>query len=86
MHGFISDSKKHEKVKSHIGAFKPWKTYGCGAWVDSLISQARQDKIQRHNKKVRTKQINFENFNQSCFVFVQTGVGDLEAMMNQKIA
>jgi hypothetical protein len=53
MHGFLSDCKKHEKAKSHMGAFKTWKTYGAGVRVDSLISQARRDEIQRHNEEVR---------------------------------
>ncbi|XP_028406454.1 zinc finger MYM-type protein 1-like [Dendronephthya gigantea] len=36
-----------------MAAFKTWKTYGSGARVDSLISQARRDEIQRHNEEVR---------------------------------
>ncbi|CAB4024838.1 zinc finger MYM-type 1-like [Paramuricea clavata] len=36
-----------------MGAFKTWKMYGAGVRVDSLISQARQDEIQRHNEEVR---------------------------------
>ena len=47
MKGFLSDCKKHEKAKSHMSAYKTWKTY-----VDSLISQARHDEIQRHNEEV----------------------------------
>ena len=53
MHGFLSDCKKHERSNSHMGAFKTWKMYGAGVRVDSLISQARRDEIQRHNEEVR---------------------------------
>ncbi|CAB4035785.1 zinc finger MYM-type 1-like, partial [Paramuricea clavata] len=53
MHGFLSDFKKHERSNSHMGAFKTWKMYGAGVRVDSLISQARRDEIQRHNEEVR---------------------------------
>ena len=52
MKGFLSDCKKHEKAKSHMSAYKTWKTYGSGPRVDSLISQARHDEIQRHNEEV----------------------------------
>ena len=31
MHGILCDCKKHEKVKSHMSAFKTWKTYECCA-------------------------------------------------------
>ena len=50
MKGFLSDCKKHKK--SHMSAYKTWKTYGSGPRVDSLISQARCDEIQRHNEEV----------------------------------
>jgi hypothetical protein len=53
MHCFLSDCKKHERSNSHMGAFKTWKMYGAGVRVDSLISQARRDEIQRHNEDVR---------------------------------
>ena len=52
MKGFLSDCKKHEKAKLHMSAYKIWKTYGSGPRVDSLISQARHDEIQRHNEEV----------------------------------
>ena len=48
MRSFLSDCKKHEKARSHMSAFKTWKTYGSGVRVDSLLSQ-----IQRHNEEVR---------------------------------
>ncbi|XP_028413650.1 uncharacterized protein LOC114536504 [Dendronephthya gigantea] len=36
-----------------MAALKTWKTYGSSARVDSLISQARRDEIQRHNEELR---------------------------------
>ena len=46
MRGFLSDCKKHEKAKSHISAFKTWKTFSacqaCDLRVDVMISQARR--------------------------------------------
>ena len=45
-------ARKHEKGKSHLSAFKTWKTYGANVRVDSLLSQARRDEIQRHNDEV----------------------------------
>ena len=53
MRSLMSDGKKHEKGKSHLSAFKTWKTYGANVRVDSLLSQARRDEIQRHNEEVR---------------------------------
>lgn len=65
MKGFLSDCKKHEKVKSHLAAYKTWKTYGSGPRVDSLISQARRDKIQRHNEEVRQNREMLKNITQA---------------------
>ena len=45
MQSLMSDGKKHEKGKSHLSAFKTWKTYGANVRVDSLLSQARRDEI-----------------------------------------
>ena len=53
MRSLMSDGKKHEKGKSHLSAFKTWKTYAANVRVDSLLSQARRDKIKRHNEEVR---------------------------------
>ena len=53
MRSLMSDGKKYEKGKSHLSAFKTWKTYGANVRVDSLFSQARRDEIQRHNEEVR---------------------------------
>ena len=52
MKGFLLDCKKHENAKSHMSAYKTWKTYSSGPRVDSLVSQARRDEIQRHNEEV----------------------------------
>ena len=52
-HGFLLNCKKHEKAKSHISAYKTWRTCRVSVRVDSLLSQARWDEIQRHNEEVR---------------------------------
>ncbi|XP_046857570.1 uncharacterized protein LOC124450958 isoform X1 [Xenia sp. Carnegie-2017] len=52
MKNFLSDCKKHEKAKSHLGAYKTWKTYGFQPRLDCLVSQARREEIQRHNEEV----------------------------------
>ena len=65
MKGFLSDCKKHEKAKSHMAAYKTWKTYGSGPRVDSLISQARRDEIQRHNEEVRQNREMLKNLTQA---------------------
>ncbi|CAB3981169.1 zinc finger MYM-type 1-like [Paramuricea clavata] len=51
MRSLMSDGKKHEKTRSHLAAFIMWKTYGANVRVDSLLSQARRDEIQRHNEE-----------------------------------
>jgi hypothetical protein len=38
MKGFLSDCKKHEKAKSHMAAYKTWRTYGSGPRVDSHLT------------------------------------------------
>ena len=57
----MSDGKKHEKRKSHLSPFKTWKTYGANVRVDSLLLEARRDKIQRHNEEVRQNREIFGN-------------------------
>ncbi|XP_046864105.1 uncharacterized protein LOC124458037 isoform X4 [Xenia sp. Carnegie-2017] len=52
MKNFLSDCKKHEKAKSHMGAYKTWKTYGFQPRIDCLMSQTRREEIQRHNEEV----------------------------------
>ncbi len=53
MRSLMSDGKKHERSKSLLAAFKMWITYGVNVRVDTLLSQARRDEIQRHNEEVR---------------------------------
>ncbi|XP_046858050.1 zinc finger MYM-type protein 1-like isoform X2 [Xenia sp. Carnegie-2017] len=53
MKNFLSVCKKHEKAKSHMGAYKTWKTYGFQPRVDCLMSQTRREAIQPHNEEVR---------------------------------
>lgn len=38
MKSISSDWKKYEKAKSHMGAYKTWRTYGTGPRVDSLYA------------------------------------------------
>ncbi|XP_046857268.1 uncharacterized protein LOC124450676 isoform X2 [Xenia sp. Carnegie-2017] len=53
MKNFLSDCKKHEKAKSHMGAYKTWKTYyGFQPRIDCIMSQTRREEIQRHNEEV----------------------------------
>ncbi|XP_046864161.1 uncharacterized protein LOC124458112 [Xenia sp. Carnegie-2017] len=52
MKNFLYDCMKHEKAKSHMGAYKTWRTYGFQPRVDCLMSQARREEIQRHNEEV----------------------------------
>ena len=53
MHSLLSDSKKHEKAKSHFEAFKMWKTFDVSERVDILFSRARREEVARHNEEVR---------------------------------
>eukprot|EP00795_Rhopilema_esculentum_P008629 gene8629-14641_t len=53
MQGFLSDCKKHEKAKSHLEAYKTWKTFDVSERVDVLLSRARRQEIDRHNEEVR---------------------------------
>ncbi|XP_046864376.1 uncharacterized protein LOC124458396 isoform X2 [Xenia sp. Carnegie-2017] len=52
MKNFLSDCKKHEKAKLHMGAYKTWKTYGFQPRIDCIMSQTRREEIQRHNEEV----------------------------------
>eukprot|EP00795_Rhopilema_esculentum_P005751 gene5751-11021_t len=53
MQGFFSDCKKHEKAKSHLEAYKTWKTFDVAKRVDVLLWRARRQEIDRHNEEVR---------------------------------
>ena len=63
--GFLSDCQKHEKARSHMAAYKTWKTYGSGPRVDSLVSQARRDEIQHHNEEVRQNREMLKNITEA---------------------
>jgi hypothetical protein len=49
-----------------MAAYKTRKTYGSGPRVDSLISQARRDEIQRHNEEVRQNREMLKNLTQAA--------------------
>ncbi|CAB4033210.1 Hypothetical predicted protein, partial [Paramuricea clavata] len=48
-----------------MSAYKTWKTYGSGPRVDSRISQARRDEIQRHDEEVRQDRELLKNLTQA---------------------
>ena len=52
--GLLSDCKKHEASKSHMGAYKTWKTFHIDETerVDTLFSRARREEIEHHNEEV----------------------------------
>ena len=49
----LPDGKKHEKSKSHLEAYKMWKTFDVFERVDVMFSRARREEIERHNDEVR---------------------------------
>ena len=49
----LPDGKKHEKLKSHLEAYKMWKTFDVSERVDVMFSRARREEIERHNDEVR---------------------------------
>ena len=53
MQGFLSDCQKHERARSHLQAYKMWKTFDVSERVDVLFSRARREEIERHNEEVR---------------------------------
>ena len=53
MHSFLSDCRKHEKARSHLEAYKTWKTFDVSERVDVLFSRARREEVERHNEEVR---------------------------------
>ena len=53
MQGFLSDCPKHERARSHMQAYKMWKTFDISERVDVLFSRARREEIERHNEEVR---------------------------------
>ena len=53
MQGFLSDCPQHERARSHMLAYKIWKTFDVSERVDVLFSRARREEIERHNEEVR---------------------------------
>ena len=53
MHSFLSDCRKHEKARSHLEAYKTWKTFDVSERVYVLFSRARREEVERHNEEVR---------------------------------
>ena len=54
MRSIMYDAKKHETTKSHLTAFRTWKTYGAGERIDCLISLARRIENLRPNEEIRS--------------------------------
>ena len=53
MRVFLSDSQKHEKAKSHMEAYKMWKTFDVEERIDICFSRARREEVERFNEEVR---------------------------------
>ena len=53
MQGFLSDCQKHEKAKSHMEAYKMWRTFDLTDRVEVLFSRARREDVEHHNEEVR---------------------------------
>ena len=55
MHSFSCDCQKHEKVKSHMEAYKQWKVFDRDGHegVDVMFSRPRREEVERYNKEVR---------------------------------
>ena len=53
MRNVLSDGRKHEKSKSHMEAYKMWKTFDFSERVDVMFSRARKEEVERHNEEVR---------------------------------
>ena len=50
---FLSDCQKHEKAKSHMEAYKMWKTFDVEERIDICFSRARREEVERFNEEVR---------------------------------
>ena len=50
---FLSDCKKHERAKSHMEAYKLWRTFDTTERIDVVFSRASREEIQRHNEHVK---------------------------------
>ena len=53
MRGFLSDCQKHEKAKSHMEAYKMWKTFDIVERVNICFLRARREEVERFNEEVR---------------------------------
>ena len=53
MQGFLSDCSKHERARSHIQAYKMWKTSDVSERVGILFMKAKLKEIEWHDKEVR---------------------------------
>ena len=53
MRVFLSDCQKHEKAKSHMEAYKMWKTFDVEERIDICFSRARREEVERFNEEVR---------------------------------
>ena len=53
MQNILSDGKKHEKSRSHLEAYKMWKTYSDTESVYVLFSRARREEVECYNEDVR---------------------------------
>ena len=49
----LPDGQKCEKSKSHLEAYKMWKTFDVSERVDVMFSRVRREEIERHNDEVR---------------------------------
>ena len=45
----LSDGGKHERSKTHMEAYKMWKTFDVSEGIDEMLSRARRYEIERHN-------------------------------------
>eukprot|EP00795_Rhopilema_esculentum_P010122 gene10122-18785_t len=54
MHSFLSDCKKHVKAKTHLEAYKTWKTFNVTERIDAVFLRARREEIATTKKSNRT--------------------------------
>ena len=65
MHHFSCDCQKHEKAKSHMEAYKMWKTFDKDESVDVLLSRARKEAVERYNEEVRKNREMLKNITEA---------------------
>ena len=49
----LSDGRIYEKSKSHLEAYKMWKTFDCFERVGVMFSRTRKEEVESHNGEVR---------------------------------